>query len=334
MGGAPDVTMRRRDFILPAATALLLHPRIAAAQQPGRVYRLGFVVQFPRPFLDKPPGSAMLDELRSHGFIAGQNLIIGPRGFATPTDRLDQVAAEVAASHPDVIYCGGDAADQAVKRATKTIPVVMTADDAIRAGIVASLARPGGNITGVSILATELDGKRLSLLIELVPGITRMAALADPKTTAPRQLAELTDEAHSRGVALSIHRAGTAREIAPAIDAARAEGAQALDVLASALFNAQRTELIAHANQARLPAMYQWPDYAAIGGLICYGPRFTSFFRQAGRLLVKVLNGAKPGDIPVEQPTDVQLVINLKTAKALGLTVPPSLLARADEVIQ
>jgi ABC-type uncharacterized transport system substrate-binding protein len=326
--------VRRRDLVLPLAAAALLRPRPAAAQQPGRVYRLGFVVQFPRRFLDKPPGSAMLDELRRHGFVEGQNLIIGPRGFATPADRLDQVAAEIAASRPDAIYCGGDAAVQAVKRATKTIPVVMTTDDAIRAGIVASLAHPGGNITGVSILATELDGKRLSLLIALIPGVTRVAALVDPKTTAPRQIAELIDEARSHGVTLSVRRAGIASEIMPAIDAAHAEGAQALDVLASALFNAHRMGMIAHINEVRLPAMYQWPDYAAIGGLICYGPRFTSFFRQAARLLAKVLNGAKPADIPVEQPTDIELAINLKTAEALGLAVPPLLLARADEVIQ
>jgi ABC-type uncharacterized transport system substrate-binding protein len=325
--------MRRRDLLLPIAAALL-RPCGGHAQQPGRVYRLGFVVQFPRHFLDVPPGSAMLDELRRHGFIEGKNLVIDPRGFATPADRLDAVAADIAASRPDAIYCGGDAADQAVKRATRTIPVVMTADDAIRAGIVASLAHPGGNITGVSILATELDGKRLSLLIALIPGIARMAALVDPKTTAPRQLQELVAEARSRGVELSIHRAGTAREIAPAIDRARAEGAQALDVLASALFNAHRMGMIAHINEVRLPAMYQWPDYAAIGGLICYGPRFTSFFRQAARLLVKVLNGMKPADIPVEQPTDIVLAINLKTAEALGLAVPPLLLARADELIQ
>ena len=166
--------------------------------------------------------------------------MIDPRGFATPGNRLDAVAAEIAASRPDAIYCGGDAAGQAVKRATKTIPVVATADDAIRAGIVASLARPGGNITGVSILATELDGKRLSLLIELIPGITRIAVLVDPETTAPAQIEQLLTEARSRGVELSIHRAGTAQEISLAIDAARAEGAQAVDVLASALFNAHR----------------------------------------------------------------------------------------------
>jgi ABC-type uncharacterized transport system substrate-binding protein len=321
--------MRRRDLILPLAAAALLRPALARAQQPGRVYRLGFVVQPPKRFF-----APLIDELRRHGFVEGKNLIIDPRGFGTPSGRLDAVAAEIVASRPDAIYSGGDAAGQALQRATKTIPLVASADDSVRAHLVASLAHPGGNITGISILATELDGKRLSLLIALIPGVTRIAALVDPNTTAPHQLAELIDEARSRGVALSVHRAGIASEIMPAIDAAHAEGAQALDVLASALFNAHRAELIAHINQIGLPAMYQWPGYARLGGLICYGPRYESFLRQDARLLVKVLNGTKPADIPVEQPTDIELAINLKTAKALGLAVPPLLLARADEVIQ
>ena len=222
----------------------------------------------------------------------------------------------------------------ALTRATKTIPVVAFVDDALREHLVASLARPGGNITGVSIFATELDGKRLSLLIELIPGVTRIAALVDPNTTAPRQITELIDEARSRGVTLSVHRAGAAAAIGPAIDAARAEGAQALEVFASALFNANRASLIAHTNAARLPAIYQWPGWASLGGLICYGPRFDAIWRQCARLLVKVLTGTKPADIPVEQPDKIKLAVNLKTAKALGLTVPPPLLARADEVIK
>jgi ABC-type uncharacterized transport system substrate-binding protein len=321
--------MKRRDLFLPVAAALLLHSGIAAAQEPGRVYRLGFVVQPPKRFF-----APMIDELRRNGFVEGKNLIIDPRGFATPPDRLDAVAAEIVAGRPDAIYSGGDAAGQALQRATKTIPLVASADDSVRAGLVASLAHPGGNITGVSILATELDGKRLSLLIALVPGITRIAALVDPKTTAPDQLRKLVEEARSQGVTLSPHRARTAQEITPAVDAARAAGAQAVDVLASALFNAHRAALIAHINQVRLPAMYQWPGYGKLGGLICYGPRYKSFLRQDARLLVKILNGTKPADIPVEQPTDIALVINLKTAKAIGLAVPPLLLARADEVIE
>jgi putative tryptophan/tyrosine transport system substrate-binding protein len=326
--------MRRRDLVGLLGAAVLLRSRIASAQQPAKVYRLGFVVQFPRRFLNEFPGSAMLDELRLHGFIEGQNLAIDPRGFATPADRLDAVAAAIAAGRPDVIYAGGNAADQAVQRATAKIPVVVTADDAIRAHLVASLSHPGGNITGISILATELDGKRLSLLIELVPGIAQMAALADPKTTAPDQVQELVAAARSRNVTLTVYEAGTAEQIVPAIEAARAGGAQALDVLASALFNANRTTIIARANAARLPAMQQWLEYAQQGALICYGPSFESFFRQAGRLLVKVLDGERPADIPVEQPTHIELAINLKSAKALGLTVPQLLLAQADEIIQ
>jgi ABC-type uncharacterized transport system substrate-binding protein len=319
--------MRRRDLIVPLAAALL-RPSIGRAQQPGRVYRLGVVVQGPRR-----NSAPLFDELRHHGFIEGKNLAIDERGFGIPVERLEEVAAEIVRARPDAIYTGGDAA-VVVQRATRTIPVVVTVDDALRAHLVASLAHPGGNITGISILATELDGKRLSLLIALLPGVTRIAALIDPRTTAPQQVAELVAEARSRGVELSIHRAGTEPEIVPAINRARAEGAQALDVLASAMFNARSAEIVAHANALRLPAIYQWPGWVRLGALICYGPSFASVIRQAGALLVKVLKGTKPADIPVEQPTDIVLTINLKTAEALGLTVPPLLLAQADEVIQ
>ena len=325
MGGHLRLTRR----LVVTAAAAGFFPRLARAQQPGRIYRLGFVVQPPKRLL-----AAIFDELRRHGFVEGGNLLVDPRGFATPVDRLDRVAAEIVRARPDAIYAGGDAAGRAVQKATKTIPVVVTADDALRAHLVASLAHPGGNITGISIFATELDSKRLQLLTQAVPGISRIAALVDPNTTAPDQINRLVAEARSRGVALSICRAAAAEEIAPAIAAARASGAQVLDVLASALFNANRTLMIARIAEARLPAMYQWPAYAKEGALICYGPSLTSFYHQAARLLVKVLRGARPADLPVEQPTKIELAINLKAAKALGLTIPPLILARADEVIQ
>jgi putative tryptophan/tyrosine transport system substrate-binding protein len=204
----------------------------------------------------------------------------------------------------------------------------------IRDRLVFSLSHPGGNTTGVSIFAPELDGKRLELLTEIVPGIHYIAALVDPKTTASDQLEALITAARSRGVELSIHNAETQQQIAPAIEAARAARAQALEVLSSALFNADRALIIEHTAAARLPAMYQWPEYGTDGALIAYGPRQTWIRRESARLLVKVLMGTKPADLPVEQPTKFELVINLKTAKALGLTVPPSILARADEVIE
>jgi putative ABC transport system substrate-binding protein len=312
-----------------AGGAALIACRPASAQEAGRIYRLGFVVQPARPQF-----AVLFDELRGRGFVEGSNLSIDPRGFGLAVEELEAAAVEVAKAGPDAIYCGGAAAGRAAQRATTAIPIVSTSDDMVREGLVPSLAHPGGNITGVSILATELDGKRLELLAEIVPGIRHMAALVDSKTTASDQLQMLIEAAHSRGAELSVQHADTQQKIAPAIEAARAAGAQALNVLASALFNANRALIIDRIAFTRLPAMYQWPEYCADGALVAYGSRLASLYRQAAGLLVKVMTGTKPADIPVEQPTKFELAVNLKTAKALGLTVPQSILARADEVIE
>jgi putative ABC transport system substrate-binding protein len=178
------------------------------------------------------------------------------------------------------------------------------------------------------------DGKRLELLMDLVPAAGHIAALADPSATAPAQLQALQDAARKRGIELSIHLAAKPEAIVPAIDAAKASGAQALNVLAASLLNANQQVIIDRTATLKLPAIYQWPETAEAGGLAAYGPRFIEMYRQRARQLVKILRGAKPGDIPVEQPDKFELAINLKTAKALGLTVPQSLLARADEVIE
>ena len=196
------------------------------------------------------------------------------------------------------------------------------------------MAHPGGNTTGISILATELDGKRQELLIELLPGARHIAALADFNTTASRQLQALQDTARARGVELSIHQIAKLEEISSAIDAAKAADASGLNVLASPLLFAQRQLIIERTVALRFPAMYQWPETAE-EGLVGYGPRIVQLFRDVlSRQLIKLLQGAKPADIPVEQPTKFELVINLKAAKALGLTIPPLVLARADEVIE
>jgi putative ABC transport system substrate-binding protein len=189
-------------------------------------------------------------------------------------------------------------------------------------------------LTGISILATELDGKRQEILMELVPASRHMAALADPSATEPPQLETLRNAAAMRGFELSIYPVRDPEEIAAAVDGAQASGATALNVLASPVLNANRKIILDRSAAARLPAIYQWPETAEEGGLVAYGPRFTMVFRQLARQLVKLLHGVKPADIPVEQPTRFGLVVNLKTATALGLTVPPSILARADEVIE
>jgi putative tryptophan/tyrosine transport system substrate-binding protein len=199
---------------------------------------------------------------------------------------------------------------------------------------VASLAHPGGNTTGMSIMATELDGKRQEILLELIPAARRIATLADPDVSSPQQLRHLSDAAEARGVTLDVRLIAQADRILPAIDAAGADGARALNVLASSLFNRYRAQIVERAAARRLPAMYQWPEIAEEGGLIAYGPRFVTTFRQYALQVSKVLKGARPADIPVEQPTKFELVINLKTAKVIGLDVPPTLVNRADQVIE
>jgi putative ABC transport system substrate-binding protein len=299
------------------------------AQESGRLYRLAILVQPPRPQFD-----ALFDELGHRGFTEGQNLIVDPRGFGTAVTALEATARELVELNPDAIYGGGDEAGRALQRATRTIPIAMLADDLLRAGLVASLAHPGGNITGVSIFAPELDGKRLEILVEILPGVSRIAVLVDPNTTAPDQLRTLAEVAGSRGIELLLHRAASREEIAPAIAAAQAEGAQAINVLASALFNAQRALIIEQVAGARLPAIYQWPEYARHGALVCYGPRLESLYRQVAVQLAKLLAGAKPADLPAQQPAKFDLTINLKTAKALGLVIPQLIVARADDVIE
>ena len=235
----------------------------------------------------------------------------------------------------DVINAGGGAAVRAAQQATKAIPVVGIADDMVAEGFVASMARPDGNTTGVSILATELDGKRQEILIEAVPGLRRMAALADySNNTSGAKLDALREAARAHNIELSIQVVAKGEEIAAAIDMAQASGATALNVLASAMLHANCPLIMDRVAALRLPAIYQLPELAEKGGFAAYGPRLTELVDMPARLIVKLFRGTKVADIPVEQPTKFELVINLKTANAIGVTVPPALLVRADEVIE
>jgi putative ABC transport system substrate-binding protein len=325
-------TCPTRRLVLITAAALLL-PRAARAQEPGRVYRLGVLDTHPRAGMES---TGLFDELRRHGFIEGQNLMIDPRGFGLRSEQFPEVAVELVKARVDVIFAASaDVAIHAAQQATTTIPILGFTDDMLGTGLVSSMARPGGNLTGISILSTELDGKRLDLLIEIVPGARHIAALADPMAVVPGHFQALQDDARTRGVELSIYQIAKPEEIIGAIDAAMAAGVTALNVLASPVLNAQRRFIIERAAALRLPAIYQWPETAEQGGLAAYGQRIVQLFRhEVPRQLVKLLKGAKPADMPVEQPTTFELVINLETARALGLTMPQSILAQADKVIE
>ena len=324
--------MRRRDFITLFGGAALTWPVGARAQEADRTYRLGCVSGSPR---NAPFAVAMVDELRLLGFIEGQNLTIDWRSYGQRIDLIPEFVAELVKAHVDVIYAAGVTAIRAAQRATATIPILGVADDMVGLRLVNSLARPGGNTTGVSILAADLDGKRQEILIDAVPGLRRMAIIADSNATGSSQLQALQDAAHARGVELSIHRIARAEEITAAIDAAKASGAAAVNVLSSPFLYSNRGIVMERVAALSLPAIYQFPEEAEEGGFVAYGPRLVEIFRELiARQLVKVLRGVKPADLPIEQPTKFELVINLKRAKALGLEVPSHLLQLADEVIE
>ena len=323
--------MHRREFLLFAASAAIAWQAPAGAQEPDRVYRLGYLVAAPR---EAPHHVALRNELRRAGFIAGQNLWIDDSGFGLSGNGFEEHAGALVKARVDVIMAGGDAAVRAAQRATSEIPILAVGDDMVGQGFVRSLANPGGNITGVTLLAEELDGKRQAILIEALGGVRRIALLADSESK-PVHLQALQDTVRNQGVEASVHLVARAEDIVPAIDAASAAGAEALNVLASYLLFNNRTIIFERVAALRLPAVYQWPEMAAQGGLIGYGPNIVQIYKDVqSRQLLRLLRGTKPADLPVEQPTNFELVINLKTASALGLTMPPSLLQRADEVIE
>ena len=323
--------MRRRAFIVGLGGAVAW-PMMIGAQEPGRIYRMGWLGFASR---NAPWNVALINALKAEGFVPGQNLVIDDNGYGLRLDELNGHASEVVKDRVDVIVSTGEPSIRAAQVATKTIPIVAIADDMVRSGFVASLGKPGGNTTGVSILATDLDGKRQEILLEGVPGLHRIAALADTNTTLPQQLQALRNAAQARGVELLIYRVANAEEIAGAIDAAKADGAEALNVLGSVILFNNRQTIVPRVAAHGLPAIYQWPAMAEEGAFLRYGPRLEQIFRDImGRQLVKLLRGAKPTEIPVEQPTKFELAVNVKAAKALGLTVTESFLLRADKVIE
>jgi putative ABC transport system substrate-binding protein len=325
--------MRRRGFIALAGGAAFGWPVAVRAQQKAMPV-IGYL-SVGALGLSAPNLAAFRQGLSETGYIEGKNVAIDYRSADGQYDRGPALAADLVSRKVDVIVAIGPGV-LAAKSATTTIPIIfLGGGDLIDTGLLGSFARPGGNVTGVSIMATELDPKRLDLLSELVPQARVIALLANPtRASAKSMIRNVQGAAHMKGLQLHTLKASTEGEINAAFASLVQQHAEALLVSADPFFNSRRDELVTLAARHAVPAMYQWREFAAAGGLISYGSSLTGTFRQTGIYAGKVLKGAKPADLPVEQPTTFELVVNLKTAKALGLTVPQSILARADEVIE
>ena len=323
--------MTRREFITLLGGAAACWPFDARTQEPGRVYRLGCLLPADR---QRPAYVAFFDELRLHGFVEGRNLDVIPGGFDVERDRIDAVVGSIVKATPDVIISGPDRYTRALQEATQTIPILGMSEDMVADGLVVSLSRPGGNTTGISVLSPLLDGKRQDLLIEAVPGVRRIAAFLDSTRTKQEHVQQLQNAAQARGIEVLVRRVAASEEIIGKINEAKSSGIEAINFLSSPLFTVNAQTFIEHLIKLRLPAVHQWPELADEGGLVAYGPRFTEVFRQRARMVVKVLRGARPPEIPVEQPTRFELVINLMTAKAIDREVPPGLVLRADKLIE
>jgi putative tryptophan/tyrosine transport system substrate-binding protein len=325
--------VRRRPLLTLAGMASAW-PSLSAAQ-PKAMPVVGFLGGgLPRP-------NALLlagfrQGLSGSGYVEGQNLTIESRWAEGDFDRLPGLAADLVRRKVAVIACGGTQSTRAAKKASQTIPIVfMLGDDPVADGLVASLARPGGNVTGVSILAVDLNPKRLELLKELLPRARVIALLVDQRNpNNQRVMQDMHEAARAKEVQLHILKAGSESEIDAAFDTLARQPVEALFVDTDGYFTSRREQIVALAARHAVPAIYAYRDFAMAGGLISYGPSLSAAMRQVGAYTGMILRGAKPGDLPVVQPTSFELIINLKTAKALGLTVPPSILTRADEVIE
>ena len=326
----------RRTFLAGTGTVLLAAPLASDAQPTAKIPRIG-VLQVGTAAATQNLFEAFKQGMRERGYVEGQHLVFERRLGEGRPQRIIDVAAELVRIKVDVIVTATDQGIAAVKQQTQTIPIVMAnSTDPVGTGFVASLARPGGNITGHSAMSPELSGKRLELLREVVPGLSRVAILWNPDIRGA-----VLDYRETEGAARSLHlqlqsvEVSRVEDLDRAFSAVTAGRAEALIVpAANPLAYANRGQIARFAQRSRLPSMYGTKDYADAGGLIAYGPNAADQWRRAAAYVDKILKGAKPGDLPVEQPTKFELVINLKTAKALGLTIPQSLLQRADQVIQ
>jgi len=327
--------MRRIGLAVVLMLSLVFAPLAAEAQEAGKLYRIAFLSAGSRSPTLPHLGVALIQALRDRGWVEGQNLVIDYRYAEGRYDLLPVLAADLARTKPDVIFVVTDPAIKAAKNATNTVPLVMIACDAVAAGLVTSLARPGGNLTGITCISSEIAGKRIELLKEHLPRLVRAAVLYNPAD--PGKAVEWR-ETEAPGLRLGLKMRAVpvrdSKEIDTAFQLMAREGTDGLIVLGDSLTLLHRQQLVSLAAKHRLPTVYAYREFVTSGGLMSYGPDLTEMFRAAAIYIDKILRGAKPADLPVEQPTKFEFVINLKTAKALGLTIPQSVLVRADEIIQ
>jgi len=325
--------MRRRELILLLGGAMTTAHTLCAQQKAMPV--IGFL-SLGSPGPSAPSLAAFHQGLSETAYVEGHNVAIEYRWAEGHYDRLPALAADLVGRKVDVIATFGTPGIQAAKSATSTIPIVfMGGGDLVAAGLVASLARPGGNLTGVSIMGPELNPKRLELLSDLVPQARVIALLVNPNSAAAEPtIRGVQEAARAKGLQLLILKAGTESEIDDAFATLIERHAGALLIGADPFFATRRDQLVALSARYAVPAMHEWRESVAAGGLISYGSSQTGLWRRAGAFVGRILAGAKPSDLPIEQPTRFELVINLKTAKALGIAIPPLILARADEVIE
>jgi putative tryptophan/tyrosine transport system substrate-binding protein len=307
----------------------------AEAQQPKKIPRIGFLATPSHSFISDRY-DAFLQGLRELGYLEGKDIAIERRSADGKIERLPDLAAELVRLNVDIIVTGGPGSTRSAKEATAMIPIVMAQDfDPVGTGFVISLAQPGGNITGLSTLSPEISGKQLELLKEIVPRLSRVAILGNSTIPGNAQsLREVELAAEAFGMQRQYLDVLAANEIQTAFQAARKGRAEAVLVLGSSVFLLERSQVVELVGKNRVPAIYSQREFLEAGGLMTYGPNFADLWRQAATYVDKILKGAKPADLPVERPKKFELLINLKTAKQIGVTIPPSLLARADKVIK
>jgi putative tryptophan/tyrosine transport system substrate-binding protein len=326
--------MKKKITLLTLCAMLLALCLPAEAQQPTKIRRIGFLTGSPSVF----PGrtEAFRQGLRELGYVEGKNIVIEWRYTEGKLDRYPALAAELVRLKVDIIVSGGPTATGFLKEATTTIPIVMGFDtDPVGSGLVASLARPGGNITGLSVLSPELGGKRLELLKEIVPKLSRVAVLGSSTLPGNAQTLRETElAARALGVKLQYFDVLSPKDIEAAFRGTVKGHADAVLALGNTVLNAHRTQVADLAVKSRLPAIYYAAEFVEDGGLMFYGVDFPDLFRRAATYVDKILKGAKPADLPVEQPKKFEFIINLKAAKQIGLTIPPNVLVRADKVIK